>query len=282
MLTELGVIHESNVESPLIYTPPVYGNKYSQVEYRDESPPASDDDIIWLQTGIGKLGYIGLAVDHLILPAVSKLASAQRAPTQQTMKDMRRLLQYVATHPNPMLVYRKGSMQLVAHTDASFMSESRCRSRTADYLYLSANGPSSIAEHPDINGAVICTSTIIPLTVPSVMEGEYIGIYNGVLKAINIRETLKNIGYPQKQPTVIVCDNQAAVSVANRQCAIKKSKSAAMRYYIIQDEIDKCTINVTWRPGIDKSTGNPTNLADAFTKAHPVYYFKKIRSYYTH
>jgi aspartyl/asparaginyl-tRNA synthetase len=113
------------------------------------------------------------------------------------------------------------------------------------------------------------------------MEGEYVAIYNGVLKVINIRDTLKNIGYPQLNPSIIVCDNQAAVSVANRKCAIKKSKSTAMRYYIVQDEIDKRTIDVTWRPGKDKDTGNPTNLADAFTKAHLVHYFKKIRPFYT-
>jgi hypothetical protein len=281
MLAELGVTHESNVESPLLYTPPSYGSKTSQSEFRDETPVASQSDIDLLQTGIGKLGYIGMAVDHLILPAVSKLASIQTAPTKHNIQEFNRLLQYVATHPNPKLVYSKGNMRLVAHTDASFMSETRCRTRAADYLYLSSVGPSLSPEHPDLNGAILCTSTIIPLTIPSVMEGEYVAIYNGVLKIINIRDTLLNLGYPQNNPSVLVCDNQAAVSVANRKCSIKKSKSTAMRYYIVQDEIDKRTIDVTWRPGIDKDSGNPINLADAFTKAHPVHYFKKIRPFYT-
>jgi hypothetical protein len=110
------------------------------------------------------------------------------------------------------------------------------------------------------------------------MDAEYIAIYQGLIQIEKIRQTLQDIGFPQQFPTEITCDNQAAVSVANQTCSIKKSKASAMRYYMIQDQIALNTIKVTWRAG--KECDNPTNLADAVTKPHPIHYFQKIRYYY--
>jgi len=280
MLSDMHIEHKENIKSPLIYVPPTYGTVQSQSERVDESLPASKEDQQRLQTGIGKLGYIAIAIDHLILPAVSKLASAQSRPTANTMKIFDRLMQYVATHNNPTITYRASNMQLQLHTDASFMSESRCRSRASIYGYLSALSPSNISEFPDLNGPILCTSTIIPLTVPSVMDAEYIAIYQGLLHIEKVRQALTDIGFPQLSPTELTCDNQAAVSVANQTCTIKKSKSTAMRYYIIQDKIKANILKVNWRAGVDPTSNNPTNLADAFTKAHPIHHFQKIYSYY--
>jgi hypothetical protein len=112
------------------------------------------------------------------------------------------------------------------------------------------------------------------------MDAEYIAIYQGLLHIDKIRQALSDIGFPQASPTEIICDNQAAVSIANQTCTIKKSKSSAMRYYIIQDKIKEHIIKVTWKPGKDPTSNNPTNLADAFTKAHPIYHYKKLFSYY--
>jgi hypothetical protein len=280
MLSEMNTKHTDHIHSPLLYTPPSYGTIQSQTERVDRSLPASTEDQLRLQTGIGKLSYIAIAIDHLILPAVSKLASVQSKPTIETMKIFDRLMQYVATHNNPTIIYRPSNMQLQIHTDASFMTETRCRSRAAVFGYLSSKSISNIPDFPDLNGAIICTSTIIPLTVPSVMDAEYIAIYQGLLHTNKIRETLSNLGFPQQFPTELICDNQAAVSVANETCTIKKSKTSAMRYYIIQDNIHSKKLKVTWRPGKDPISDNPTNLADAFTKAHPIYYFKKVKPYY--
>jgi hypothetical protein len=114
------------------------------------------------------------------------------------------------------------------------------------------------------------------------MDAEYIAIYQGLLHIDKIRETLSNLGFPPELPTELICDNQAAVSIANETCSIKKSKTSAMRYYIIQDNIQAKKLKVTWRPGKDPISDNPTNLADAFTKAHPIYYYKKVKPYYNY
>ena len=74
--------------------------------------------------------------------------------------------------------------------------------------------------------------------------------------------TLAELGYPQL-PTPIICDNLCAVGIANNSFTQKRSKTIDMRYHWIRDQVTLGNFTVTWEPGA-------TNLADFFTKAHPV------------
>ena len=53
----------------------------------------------------------------------------------------------------------------------------------------------------------------------------------------------------------------------------KRSKAIDMRYHWIRDQVKQDKLCVTWQKGT-------TNLADYFTKAHPVWYHKTNRSLY--
>ena len=70
------------------------------------------------------------------------------------------------------------------------------------------------------------------------------------------------LGYPQL-PTPMTCDNSCAVGIAKKSFTQKRSKTIDMRYHWIQDQIILDNFTVTWAASKD-------NLADVFTKAHPV------------
>jgi hypothetical protein len=73
---------------------------------------------------------------------------------------------------------------------------------------------------------------------------------------------LEALGYPQS-PTLILCDNEIAVQIANNSCKAKKSKSMDIRFYWIRDRVKQGHFIVRWRAGAH-------NLAEFFTRLLPV------------
>ena len=64
-----------------------------------------------------------------MLTALSAIASEQASPTVTTMRKANKFMDYAATHPDAVLTYRRRDMQLAVHSDASYLSEPKARSR---------------------------------------------------------------------------------------------------------------------------------------------------------
>jgi hypothetical protein len=250
-------------DSPLLYTPPSYGSKTQQT-YVDTSPSLPSEGVKRIQQIVGVFLYYARAVDPTMLTAITKLGSSQARPTEAVLAEAERFLQYAATWPTSYVVYHASDMILHVHSDASYLSESNSRSRAGGLHYLSSSGTAAI------NGAVDCLSCIIPSVVASAFEAEYAALFLNGQTAAGLRNTLADLGYSQPS-TPIVADNLCAVNVVSRKVKQKRSKAIDMRFHWIRDRVDQGQFNVSWKPGY-------TNLADYFTKAHPVHHFKSMRS----
>ena len=112
-------------------------------------------------------------------------------------------------------------------------------------------------------------SVIIKTVVTSATATEYAAAFIVGQAAISIINTLADLGYPQSQ-TEIFCDNLCAVGIANNSFNLKRSKTIDMRYHWIRDQVKLLVFKVIWKPG-------KLNLADFFTKAHPVKHHLEIR-----
>ena len=88
-----------------------------------------------------------------------------------------------------------------------------------------------------------------------------------------LRLTLADLGYPQK-PTTIICGNECAVGIANDSFTQKRSKTIDMCYHWMRDQVKLKFFKINWRPSNE-------NLADFFTKAHPVNHHLKMMNIYT-
>ncbi len=108
---------------PHQHTIPTYGATVQYAKPTDISNPLAKEDKKFIQQVIGTLLYYGRAVDATILVALSALASAQSAPTEDTMQRTRHLLDNVATLPNSIISYAKSNMILGVHSDVSYLSE---------------------------------------------------------------------------------------------------------------------------------------------------------------
>jgi hypothetical protein len=253
--------------SPHAYTEPNYGAPVQYTEPFDESPPLNKIETKQLREIIGTLLYYGRAVDNTMLVALGSLAAAQEQGTQQTAKASTKLLNYAATHPDATVRFKASAMILHIHSDASYLSEPKARSRVGGYFYL-GNG----THNPPINGAIHVVSQIMTNVMASAAEAEVGGLFINGQTACPIRSALEFLGHPQPA-TIIITDNECAKGIANDTVKQKRSKAIDMRFYWIRDRVAQKQFEVLWQKGSE-------NLADYFTKHHPASHHQKVRSRY--
>ena len=85
---------------PYAPQPKQYGSEAQCPLPPDSSPPLSKDDIKHVQRVIGSILYYARAVDLTVLMALSTIAIEQSKGTENTMLKTKRLLDYLASHPD--------------------------------------------------------------------------------------------------------------------------------------------------------------------------------------
>ena len=224
-----------------------------------------------MQVAVGYLLYYGRSVDARVLTATCALAAEQASPTLSTMTRLDRLLGFVSAHPNGRKVYRASDMILCVHSDASYLSRPRAGSVAGSTHYMGSSAMTFLADGP-INHPISTHSTRIPVVCSFVAEAEYGGLFAAARIAVDERNILADLGHPQP-PTVIYCDNEVAIGLANRTVCPKMSKSLDMRFHWLRDRIDQGQFRVLFVPGLK-------NLADFFTKALPVARHKVLAPFF--
>ena len=136
----------------------------------DDTDKLNEPRVKEIQRIIGGILYYAQAVDHTGLTALSSVAGDHAEATERTEAQAQQLMDYFATHPQATIRYYASEIILNIHSDASYLSESRARSRTAGHHFLG-----SIPEKGEpipINGAIYVHSGILKFVVTSVEEAE--------------------------------------------------------------------------------------------------------------
>ncbi len=264
-LKRFNVPKTRGARTPVIYTPPLYGNqehqgKTNMVEYT----LLNDSDKKRVEQIVGVFLYYARALDPTMLYACNKISTQQANPTTETMEWADRLLLYALKHPNAQLIYKASDLILKGASDASYLGDENAQSRAGGYWYLGNK------DNEDINGHVLCISKIIPAIVASAGEAEYAALFMNAKEGEELRNTLEDFGYKQ-HATQILCDNSFSTNLAKNMVKQKRSKAIDMRWHWIRERVAKQHFEIKWTPGI-------TNIADFFTKALPV---KKFINYKT-
>ena len=186
------------------------------------------------------------------------------------------LLNYAATHPEAVIRFHKSAMILHIHSDASYLSEPKSRSRVGGFFFLSdSDNPKPEAPLPPLNGAIHVVSKILRNVMSSAAEAEVGGLFVNGQEGVALRNALTEMGHPQPDATPITTDNSTADGIANDTVKIKRSKAMDMRFYWIRDRVRQGQFRVHWKPGKD-------NKADYFTKHHPPSHHIAERPTYLH
>ena len=216
-----------------------------------------------LQQIIGVLLYYARAVDPTILTRVSKLSTQQKDPTVATLKAAERALQYLVSQQEASITFCKSDMRLICYSDASYLGETRSRSRCGGMFFLGGHDISAL------NGPILSRSSVIDVVTASAAESELAAAFMNAKEVAYMRHILQAMGYPQHR-TPIITDNSFVFTLTNGTCNQKRSRSMDMRFNWLEDRVAQNQFEVIWCKG-------HINIADHLTKDLPTNQLKMVR-----
>jgi len=253
--------------APHKWIEPAYGSRQPQrATPESQAQPLDKHGTTRIQAINGTFMYYGRACDPCILPALNEIASEQASPTTETIERTTMLMDYLHTYPNAVIRYYASDMHLKTTVDAAYLVLPKARSRAAAHYHF------GWANSDRVNGAVDVLCQTIKNVVTSAAEAETGGIYLGCKHACPILAMLEELGH--KQPATgppLETDNKTAHGILNSKMRQKISKSFDMRYWWMKDRIHQKQFDLLWAPG-------KLNLADYFTKHHPPWHHRLMRS----
>ena len=224
--------------SPFKWTRPIYGAKQQFAPEDNCTPFLSTQDTKQVQQVVGTLLYYARAIDNTILPALNDIVANQSAPTSNAAQQITQLLDYCASHPDASIKFYASDMVLHVHSDASYLSAPKTRSKVGGFFYLSSSPTNP--KHPEndtvpINGAIHVVAKRLRNVMASATEAETGALFYNGQEALPLIRALEEMGHKQP-PTPIQTDNFTAYGIVNSSIRQRKSKAMDMRFYWIQDK----------------------------------------------
>jgi hypothetical protein len=121
--------------TPSKYVTPVYGAKM-QYATQDETPLLSAKQCTTIQRITVSVLYYSRAVDPTVLMPLNDIATEQTTATEKTQTATSQLLDYLVMHPDATIRFYASDMILHIHSDASYLSYSKTRSRLGGLFNL--------------------------------------------------------------------------------------------------------------------------------------------------
>jgi hypothetical protein len=173
-------------------------------------------------------------------------------------------LDYMASQDKAGLTYKARYMVLAIHSNASYLSEPKARSRAGRHMFMAERDGI-----PKNNGAALNILQIIWAVMSSAAEAELSALFINAKTAVSMRHTLKELGHPQP-PTPMQTDNKTTHDLLTNKIIPKALKAMDMHFHWLRCCKAQGQFRYYWRPGTQ-------NLADYFTKHSPENHHKANR-----
>jgi hypothetical protein len=215
--------------SPYPCAPIKYGVAKQYATLESTAPPLNGQEKRFIQQLCGKYLYLGRAIDNTLLCPISALVAQTSNPTKDTMQCATQLLDYLGTQEEAILTYNASNMILAVHSNASYLSKPKARSRAGGQFFLSSD-----TQLPANNGAILNIAHIIKNVMSSATEAELAALYIMAREAVYIRIILEEMGHKQP-PTPMQTNNTMADGVINGKVQPKHTKAMDMRFHWLGD-----------------------------------------------
>ena len=234
----------------------------------DPTPPMSMAQKLLLQQVTGKFLYYARGIDDTMMHSLNDLATQTNDGTQMTAAAITHFLNYCASNPDAVTLYRASDMILTIHSDAAYLVAPKARSRAGGFVFL-GNKDGSL-----INGSISVLAKVMKMVLASAAEAEIGALYMNARNAVPLRTTLAELGHPQP-PTPLCTDNSTANGIMNSTIKQNRSKAIDMRFYWLRDRVNQGQFHVYWAPGA-------INLGDYPTKHHSGSHHRQVRPIYVY
>ncbi len=188
----------------------------------NSSPLLNEKGIKRVQKIVGSILYYARAVDMMVLMALSAIAVEQTKATGKTIGKCIQLLDYLARNSEAKVRYYASNMIMNIHSDASYLLETRARSRACGHFFM---GWMPKNRKPiKINGPFNVNATILKFVVASAPEAKLGALFHNCQDGRIFLQMLADIGHPQPK-TPVHWDNATAVGIANNTIKQQQSRS---------------------------------------------------------
>jgi hypothetical protein len=198
---------------------------------------------------VGGLNYLAQYTRPDILFALSILAQQCSHPTVGDRKRAVRIFRYLESTMDNGLRFDPGNIELQCYVDAAHHSY---KDGKGHYGYSFALG--------DRDGCFFAKSKKMKLVTLSSTESEYVALCEAAREAIWLRRLLDDIGFKQKDPTVIWQDNKSTIDMVNGHRNFQSSKHINPKYHYTGEMVDIGELCFTGKQNNPKNNLlNPSN-----------------------
>jgi len=235
-----------------VSTPMECGIKLSKHEEGETVDPSLFKSLV------GSLRYLTCTRPD-ILYAVGVVSRYMEHPTTTHLKAAKRILRYIKGTTNLGLYYSvSNDYKLVGYCDSDWGGDADDRKSTSGFVFYIGNT------------AFTWMSKKQPIVTLSTCEAEYVAATSCVCHAIWLRNLLKELNLPQKEPTKILVDNKSAIALAKNPVFHDRSKHIDTRYHYIRECVSNNNVKLDYVKTHDQ-------VADIFTKPLKREHFVKLR-----
>ncbi|CAL1374616.1 unnamed protein product [Linum trigynum] len=197
---------------------------------------------------IGRLLYLTITRPDIAY-SVNLLSQFVQSPSPDHMAAAHRVLRYLKAAPGQgLFLPSAGSLELTAFSDADWAGcQFSRRSTTGYYIHLGGAPVSWRAKKQRV-------------VARSSAEAEYRALASTTSEVLWLRFLLGELQVPQRVPTPLYCDNQAALHIAANPVFHERTKHVEMDCYFVRERVSSGEISPC-------KVGTRSQLADIFTKA---------------
>ncbi|CAI7785364.1 unnamed protein product [Closterium sp. NIES-53] len=195
------------------------------------------------QQQLGCLLFAAVTCRPDLAYVASHLAQFLRCPKEEHSLDLQRALRYFVSTPTLGLIFNAGKptdkMYLSGYVDADHAGDtSDRRSRTGYIFRLEPIGPIS------------WNSSKQELVSLSSAEAEFIAACAATREGLYLQELLDEAKFVTPNEFTMQCDNQSAITIANKPGFVNRTKHISLRYFFVKDAIDKGRMRLVTAPPV--------------------------------
>jgi hypothetical protein len=123
------------------------------------------------------------------------------------------------------MAYKASNMVLAIHSNASYLSKSKARSRAGGHMFMAGRD-----DIPTNNGAVFNILQIIRAVMSYATEEELGALFINAKTAISMCHMLEELSHPQP-PTPMQTDNKITNDLLTNKIMLKALKAMDMRFH---------------------------------------------------
>jgi len=141
---------------------------------------------------------------------------------------------------------------LIGFVDSDFAGERTSRKSRSGFIFYFNNSP------------VAWFSKLQPVIAQSTLEAETVSANEAVRELLAIRQTLRDIGLNMEGPTILLEDNEGALTLSERGLGEARTKHIEVKYHFVHKLVKEGIVKLARVPSEE-------NVADIFTKINFTY-----------